>query len=199
MLDQIHAVQKHVLVEEVAIQANLALGAYHALRMLAEDHETRKRRALWAHVQSLLAHTAMISKFMKPSTSTEIASIRANTLKAILDLGDGSPIFCRSARNNVEHLDERIDIWLASEKDILESVFENRGDYDYINKPENGEERRWFVRRVYLINEDVFISEGKHDVEEVDLAALATELRRIRDTADAYLDSDEAITIIAPF
>ena len=198
MTDQINPLKIYVLVEEVAIQANLALMAYQELRRLAENPETRQRRELWAYVQSLLAHTAMISKFMKPIRNVGLASIRAILLKALLNLEDDSPVFCRGVRDNVEHLDERIDTWLASEKSILESVFENRGVYDYLNMPENGEERRWFVRRVYLINEDVFISEGRQDLEEIDLTVLATELRRIRDKADAYLDSDQAITIIAP-
>jgi hypothetical protein len=196
---QISAVHRNILVEEVLVQANLALGAYGELRRLVTNPETRQRRDCWAHMQSLLAHTAMISKFMNPPNNSAVSRARAKTLRDAFGVEDRSPIFSRSARNNVEHLDERIDKWISTGPErVLEMAFDNREGYDFLNRPEAGEQRRWFVKRVYLVAEDVFMSEGREGIEDIDLAALSTELRRIRETAQDFLARDEAVVRLGP-
>ena len=121
-------------------------------------------------------------------------------LKTTLDVNEGSQIFSRSARNNVEHLDERIDNWItAGPERLLEMVFDNRKRYEFLYRPEVGEQCRWFLRRVYLVEEDVFISQGREGVEEIDLAALTAELCRIKHAAHDFLACDEAVNRLSPF
>ncbi len=74
----------------------------------------------------------------------------------------------------MEHLDERMDNWLESEgKGMLESVYENREEYDYLDQ------QRWVVRRVYLIADSVFITEERGGPKEMALEPIVNELRRL--------------------
>lgn len=191
---QISPVQRNILIEEVLVQANLALEAYSRLRGLVANLETRQRRECWAHVHSLLAHTAMISKFMKPVSNSEVSQARAKTLKNTLNVDDASPIFSRNARNNTEHLDERIDAWINTGPErVLETVFDNRDAFDFLYRHDTVDPRRWFVKRVYLIAEGIFMSEGKAGVEEVNIEALRFEIFQIQKAAQEFLAEDTVV------
>jgi hypothetical protein len=140
----------------------------------------------------------MISKYMNPNSNSALSKARASVLKASLEVVEASPIFSRNARNNVEHLDERIDLWIETGPErMLESVFVSRENYEFLNRSEE-ELRGWFIKRVYLIDEDTFISQGKNGLEEIDLAALMNEVRRIEQTAVHVLSEDSTVTRVYP-
>jgi len=56
--------KKNVLVEEVLIQAALAMEHFDAAETRLADEEFRQSRLVWAHIQGFLAHAAMISKML---------------------------------------------------------------------------------------------------------------------------------------
>ena len=196
---EISRVQRNLLVEEVLVQINLAVEAYTRLHETVAKVETRQRREVWAFVQSALSHTAMISKYMSPSNKNSALSVgRAEALKGLLVVAEESPVFSRNARNNVEHLDERLDLWIgAGGGPLLERVFDSRKDYEYLNPPEAGE-RRHFIKRVYLIDEDTFMSEGHNGLEEINLKELMTEILRIERVAECFLAEDDAVVRVHP-
>jgi hypothetical protein len=80
---------------------------------------------------------------------------------------------------------------------MLESVFVSRENYEFLNRSQE-ELRGWFIKRVYLIDEDTFISQGKNGLEEIDLAALVNEVRRIEQTAVRVLSEDSTVTRVYP-
>jgi hypothetical protein len=195
---EISPVHRNLLIEEVLVQTYLAIEAYNRLRETVANENTRQRREVWAYVQSALSHTAMISKYMNPNSNSALSKARASVLKASLEVVEASPIFSRNARNNVEHLDERIDLWIETGPErMLESVFVSRENYEFLNRSEE-ELRGWFIKRVYLIDEDTFISQGKNGLEEIDLAALMNEVRRIEQTAVHVLSEDSTVTRVYP-
>jgi hypothetical protein len=195
---EISPVHRNLLIEEVLVQTYLAIEAYNRLRETVANENTRQRREVWAYVQSALSHTAMISKYMNPNSNSALSKARASVLKASLEVVEASPIFSRNARNNVEHLDERIDLWIETGPErMLESVFVSRENYEFLNRSEE-ELRGWFIKRVYLIDEDTFISQGKNGLEEIDLAALMNEVRRIEQTAVRVLSEDSTVTRVYP-
>lgn len=106
---QIFSVHRNIFVDEVLVQVNLALGAQVELRRLVANPATGRRRGCWAHIQSLLAHAAVISKFMRPATKSEFSHARATMLKTALGVKKESIIFRKSAKNHVEHLNNGID------------------------------------------------------------------------------------------
>jgi hypothetical protein len=195
---EISPVHRNLLIEEVLVQTYLAIEAYNRLRETVANENTRQRREVWAYVQSALSHTAMISKYMNPNSNSALSKARASVLKASLEVVEASPIFSRNARNNVEHLDERIDLWIETGPErMLESVFVSRENYEFLNRSQE-ELRGWFIKRVYLIDEDTFISQGKNGLEEIDLAALMNEVRRIEQTAVRVLSEDSTVTRVYP-
>ena len=191
---EISSVARNMLVEEIFVQADLTLAAHARVRELTLDLENKDNRLVWGGIQSLLSHAAMISKILLPDTSNNkhVRSERSRKLKEILNVKDRSLLLSRTVRNNVEHLDERLDAWIEQGTNrLLEATFENRADYDFLNK--NG--RRWFVKRVYLVAEDVFLSEGRKGsgIDEICIADLIFEIRQVRKQAQDFLDIDASV------
>jgi hypothetical protein len=71
-------------------------------------------RRFWYSMQSFLIAAANISKILWPDRR---ASERGAALRAILSIGDDSPIKSRLFRNHFEHYDERIQEWFDSPRD----------------------------------------------------------------------------------
>lgn len=140
----------------------------------------------------------MISKFMKPPSKSQLSAERASSLKELLKVEEDSPVFSRNARNNVEHLDERIDLWIETGgTKMLECVFDSRQNYDFLNRP-SSDQRSWFTKRVYLIADDTFLSAGRSGVEEINMKLLMDEVRRIKQVAECFLKEDSTITRLHP-
>jgi hypothetical protein len=99
----------------------------------------------------------MVSKFLDPIRPNPRKKKRGKALRAHLNVPDDSAILPRDARNNLEHIDERIDRWVRrGDTKILEMVFEDRAGFDYIC------EQKVAVRRVLIADEMVFISEDEN-------------------------------------
>lgn len=133
-----------------------ALASYtHLLHMLA-DQRIRQSRDVWFVLLSFLTHAAMVSKLLDPIRPDDAKNERRKALRAHLEVADGSAFLPRDARDNLEHIDERIDGWVRrGETKILEMVFEDRAGFDFIA------ERNGAVRRVLIQDEMVFITEGR--------------------------------------
>ena len=194
MTIEISSVARNILVEEILIQADLTLAAHARVRKLTLDLETKDNRLVWGGIQSLLNHAAMISKILLPDTSNNkyVRYERSRKLKETLNVKDQSLLLRRTVRNNVEHLDDRLDAWIEQGSTrLLEATFENRSGYDFLNK--NG--RRWFVKRVYLVAEDVFLTEGQKGsgIDEICIADLIVEIRQVRKQAQDCLDRDGSV------
>lgn len=86
--------------QEIAMHS---YGAEHdAERLLAllDDPATIQSRLVWFHLSSLLAHAAMISKFLDPVSRS--AATRGAELKAALGVAAGSEVLPRNARDNTD-------------------------------------------------------------------------------------------------
>ncbi len=167
--------QLHIYTEETYIHTQLALSNYQTLLNIVNDPNSRQSREAWVFLQSFLSHFGMVSKLLfAPSSNQRISKDRAKDLRKYLETDTSSALNDRDARNAVEHLDERMDNWLKTEgKGILESIYENREKYDYLDK------QRWIIRRVYIIDESIFITEERDGPKEMPLEPIVQELRRL--------------------
>jgi len=160
--------QLYVYTEEVSLHAELALSNRITFLNIAGDQRARQSREGWMYLQAFLVHFGMVSKLLfAPGSRLARATERATALRAHLEVANDSPLDNRDARNAMEHLDERIDHWLADPaKGLLESVFQDRSAFNYLDP------KRWAIRRVYLVEEDVFISGGPDGAVEMPLSPL---------------------------
>jgi hypothetical protein len=137
---------------------------------LLSEYQTRQSREVWYAISSFLAHTAIVSKLFDPIGYDQTKIERGNALKAYLGIADDSPLLIRNARDNLEHIDERIDGWVKrGETKIVEMAFDDREGYNLILS------RNGAVRRVIIISEMVFVSENRNGKR------IETELLPIRD------------------
>lgn len=159
-----------------------------------KNEETRQTRTVWFHLTSFLSHAAMISKLVSPISPRGVKIERMNLLQEALNIESNSEVLPRNARDNVEHFDERIDNWIGADSStLLEVVFPNRAGYDFMNV----DEKR--VKRILLLDELIFISETKNaDKFELKLQPLFDEVKRIRDEAEAWIESTSPYNFICP-
>ena len=175
--------QLHIYTEETYIHAQLALSNYLTLLNIVNDPNSRQSREASMFLQSFLSHFGMVSKLLyAPSSRQQLSRDRARDLRNHLETDENSALNDRDARNAVEHLDERMDNWLEADgKGILESVYVNREEYDYLDKD------RWVIRRVYLIDESIFITEERDGPKEMALEPIVNELRRLLNVCSTRL------------
>ena len=159
-----------------------------------KNEETRQTRTVWFHLTSFLSHAAMISKLVSPISPRGVKIERMNLLQEALNIESNSEVLPRNARDNVEHFDERIDNWIGADSStLLEVVFPNRTGYDFMNV----DEKR--VKRILLLDELIFISETRNaDKFELKLQPLFDEVKRIRDEAEAWIESTSPYNFICP-
>lgn len=186
--------QMHVYSEEVYIHTAIALREYDEFRSIVEEPSTRQAREAWVRLQSFLSHYGMVSKLLyAPSARKAISRERAQTLRGYLGVGEDSTMNDRDARNAIEHLDERLDNWLEQEdKGVPECVFENRADFACLSKD------RWLVRRVYLIEEDVLVTEEADGQKEMPLAPVVDALRSLADQCRQTLTENNPYHSVGP-
>lgn len=186
--------QLFIYTEETYIHAQLSLSNYVTFRNIVIDEENRQRREAWMHLQSFLSHFGMVSKLLyAPSSKSQISKGRAKVLRGYLETDESSSLNDRDARNAIEHLDERLDNWLSQkDKGILEAVFTDRSQYQYLRKA------RWVVRRVYLVDEDIFITQEKNGPKEMQLHPITQELSRILTVCDTRLNNESPYQFIPP-
>ena len=186
--------QLHIYTEETYIHAQLALSNYQTLLNLVNDPNSRQSREVWMFLQSFLSHFGMVSKLLyAPSSRQQLSKDRARDLRNHLETDENSALNDRDARNAIEHLEERMDNWLEADgKGILESVYVNREEYNYLDK------ERWVVRRVYLIEESIFITEEREGPKEMALEPIVNELRRLLAVCSNKLGGMNPYYVIRP-
>jgi len=186
--------QIYVYTEEIYIHAQVALSNYATFQNVVADPRSRQSREAWVFLQGFLSHFGMVSKLLyAPSAREKMSKDRAKELRDYLDTNEESALNDRDARNAIEHLDERLDNWLSKEgKDILECVFENRVGYEFLQRDE------WIIRRVYLIEEQVFMTEEKDGPKEMHLNPIVNELSRICVLCNEKLDGHKPYHMIMP-
>src|ERR687883_503423 len=99
--------QLHCYTEEVWLQATIALYEYDGMLSLLKHPQERQNRFVWVHLQAFLAHAGMGSKLFWPIRKTSLHQDRGREIRDHLEVNDSSPLYDRSARNAIEHLDER--------------------------------------------------------------------------------------------
>jgi hypothetical protein len=159
-----------------------------------EDERTKQTRLVWFHLTAFLSHAAMISKLVSPISSNPIAKARKNALREQLEIDEDSEVLPRSARDNIEHFDERIDGWVNSEnQNILEIVIPNRESYKFLNV----QNKR--VRRVLIQEPLVFISEDRDGGQfELELVPLHAEIKRIKNMANQWIGQESPYYFLYP-
>ena len=167
--------QLYIYTEETYIHAQIALSNYRAFLHFVDDPSSRQCREVWMYLQIFLFHFGMVSKMLyAPSAKKTISKQRAKELRKHLEVDESSALNDPDARNVIENFDERMDDWLNEEsKDILESVFENKSEYDGLDK------KKWVIRRVYLVAESIFITEERGEPKEMELQPIVEALSRL--------------------
>jgi hypothetical protein len=186
--------QIYIYTEEIYIHAQVGLSNYITFNNIVADPRSRQSREAWVFLQGFLSHFGMVSKLLyAPSARKQISKDRARELRDYLNITEEGALNNRDARNAVEHLDERLDNWLSEEgKGILECVFENRTGYDFLQRD------KWTIRRVYLMDEHVFMTEGKDGPKEMSLEPIANELSRICQLCNEKLDGHNPYYMVMP-
>ena len=180
--------QVTLYMEELAMHGFGAEVYFNKLTSALASQENNQSHIVWLYLSTFLAHTAMISKYLKPTGTKDngknkVAKDRAKQLKAILKINDKAKLLTRNARDNLEHFDERIDNWIDTGKGVLQMVVDNREGYEYLSHNKN-------IKRVILFKELIFVSENKDgSKEEVQLRPLFLEVQKISYAASNWLGS----------
>lgn len=154
VMDKYHL---HWFTDEIHIHTSSALASYMHMLHIAEKAETRQLRQVWFALLSFLTHAAMVSKLFDPIRRDNAKEQRSEALREHLQVAKGAAFLPREARDNLEHIDERIDRWVRSgDTKVIEMVFEDRPGFEYLV------ERGAAVRRVLILSEMVFISEDRN-------------------------------------
>lgn len=178
----------HWYTDEIQMHASSALASYRHLCDLLANSTTRQRRDVWFALVSFLTHTAMISKFLDPIK--ESAKERGIKLRAHLGVQGDSAILPRTARDNLEHFDERIDGWVErNEERILEMVFLDREGLEFLSDQPRA------IRRVLIADEMVFISEDRNGAPvEMALVPIYEAIERLNATCLHKLATESPYT-----
>lgn len=188
----IDPLKRHALLEEVFLQCVISLGHYQEAALLLQNLESRQSRFVWAHLHAFLSHSSMVSKLLNSPSKSPKAIERSKFLSELLGVPSASVIFERGARNNVEHQDERLDLWIEQDGGMLvEMVFESRDGFEFLIKPRPLDAREKFIRRALILDEMVFVSQGKEGVEFTELTPLAGEIDRIASAAEAKMNESQ--------
>lgn len=158
--------------------------AYQGLLATLANHESRQTRIVWFQLTSFLHHASMISKFVDPISTREVATARGKALQQALDVKEGSEVLPRRARDNIEHFDERIDRWLTNEerRSVMEIVVPTREGYDFLDIANKR------VKRVLVADSLTFVSEAKDGTKfELSLEPIYKEIERIGRAAESWL------------
>ncbi|WP_206070941.1 hypothetical protein [Nodosilinea sp. P-1105] len=158
-----------------------------------ENEETRQTRIVWSYLSSFLSHAAMISKFASPIYPSGIKKSRMEALRSILDISQDSEVLPRTARDNLEHFDERLDNWVGTKTGYLEIVFPDKATA--IRSMHNGMR----IKRVLALKELTFFSENRDGSRfALELEPLFEEVNRISNKAVEWLESSSPYMFIFP-
>lgn len=94
------------LIREIVMQSKFAEKAADQLAKSSDSVE------IWGSIQSILVAVANVSKILWPARKQYMA--RGKQLRELLGVEDDSLLSNRTFRNHLEHYDERIEYWFAS-------------------------------------------------------------------------------------
>jgi len=178
---------------EVSMHGLCAEMGFQHLTDTLDNPATRHTRSVWFHLSSFLLHAAMVSKYLDPVSPNKVKKERMTGLRSRLNVTEQSNVLPRDARNNVEHLDERIDNWIGSDATILEIVLDNRAAYEHLSISEKR------VKRVLIQEGLIFVSEKEDQSKfELELTPLYVELKRIGEAAQHWIDRDSPYHYVGP-
>lgn len=181
--------------QEIQMHCFGAEVAFKGLSEFISDPKTKQTRFVWFELNSFLAHSAMISKYLSPIYTSALKTDRKNSLREALKVDKDSDVLPRNARDNIEHFDERIDNWCT--KDInttLEMVFNDRKKYEFFNYDKKG------VKRLLIMDEMIFISENRDGTRfELKLQPIFEEVMRIKEEAEQWLVVDSPYKYFYPY
>lgn len=176
--------QMRVYLEEVANASQFGVLMREQFLKLVVDEEQRQSTMVWMSLQAALLQYGMASKFLFPIRKHPTSIARGKALRDELGVPDDSPLQNRDARDALEHFDERLDRCIEQPNSgILQVVHGNRAEYQFL-KPE-----RWIIRRAYIADEDVLVTEGKKVGARVEmpLGPIFRSLENVYKTADNLL------------
>ncbi|MEA5577733.1 hypothetical protein [Anabaena sp. UHCC 0451] len=178
--------------QEIAMHGLGAEIQFENFIQYVKNKETRQTRLVWSYLSSFLSHTAMISKFVSPTSHSDVKRRRKEALRKVLEINQASEVLSREARNNIEHFDERIDNWVEPEG-YLEVVFPDKSTA--LGFMRDGIR----IKRVLALNELIFFSENKDGSKfELELIPLFKEAKRIGDKATEWLHNSSPHNFIFP-
>lgn len=92
---------------------HLAVMAFAMFREIADQGEDAVKASIY--LNSALSNCAAIARYFDPSRKYAFTEVRTHYLRQAYGIDEKSVILDRNLRNFIEHLDERIDIWLESD------------------------------------------------------------------------------------
>ena len=176
--------QRYWYLDEMVTQSLAASISYSAMERRLGDPETRQTLLVWTNVSSFLGHAGIISKILYPPRQP--GQDRAKELKEVLRLPALPYLEDRGGRDNIEHIDERIDNWAAKDgAGLVSMVFDNRAGFDYLCTPDKS------IRRALIADDLIYISENRlGDRVETPLRSLLAEIEIVRDRALEGIQAD---------
>lgn len=145
-----------------------------AAEAMAESMESGSPR-FWDELNRFVVCTGNVSKAMWGSgRGKEQTALARTALRDALGVDDGSPIRSVNLRNDIEHIDERIETW-----------WKKRGADWFIDR------KHWHPSFALSMNETFRVRAGSRvwfQGVEYDLAPMVLELDRVREAARVYID-----------
>ena len=176
--------QRYWYLDELLSQSLAATVSYDSLIRHLSNQQARNTVLVWSDITAFLAHAGVVSKILFPALADR--RDRADEILEALGIDDLPNIRVRSGRDNIEHIDERIDNWAARDANALVSmVFEDRAGYEYICTPEKA------VRRALIEPEMAYVSENRNGGRvETPLGAILAELEQVQNLAFNAMQRD---------
>lgn len=164
-------------IREIATQCHFAKIAYNNI----EIKSAKPTDQAFTSIHSFLSHAANVSKMLK--SSGELVSIGE-----ILGISDGSVIHMRTFRNQLEHYDERLKVWISQIPEGTRIGTYNIGPTSHINR-----------QNILLVSHyDPQTKIFTFVDNDIDLEVLQNEVKRISRIADKWVVNFENLTIFPP-
>lgn len=168
-------------VSEISSQAKFAEIAYSHI----DPKATNGNAAVFSSIHSFLSHCAIISKMLKANDDSN----PPKSIGDVLGISDTSLIHRRKFRNNLEHYDKELKEWIKKF-----GVNVNIGTYNIGPKTAMKIPNMVFVSHYDQTNQTfTFVN------EDFDLGALFTEVQRIKEISDDWVNKVMFGGIVPPF
>ena len=176
--------QRYWYLDELLSQSLAAGVCYSSVLRHLGLPQARDTVLVWSDIAAFLSHAGVMSKVLFPAPADR--QDRATELRAVLGIDRLPNLEDRAGRDNIEHMDERIDNWAARDTESLVSmVFEDRAGYNYICTPDKA------VRRALIEDERIYVSENRQaERVETQLAELHEVIQEIGNRAFAAMQAD---------